>query len=188
MEEEKNYIPIVIVFGIIIFVVLVGVYYLGKSSNSSPLENSQTQDNQTIVDTSAQTPITTLSSKCDTDAKNYFDDYKNKQKDTNSMKIESISYENHYDQNNSSCYVLTKQYVNANIPGITDSSYEMVYYSLVDVSKKDPKGDYQWLGQYTQNIAPNNQVINGIQDCNVGGNQCSSLKLFLSLVNPYLGK
>lgn len=47
MEKEKNYIPIVITFGIIVFVVLVGLYYIGKSSNNSPLENIQTQDSQT---------------------------------------------------------------------------------------------------------------------------------------------
>ena len=48
MEKEKNYTPMIIAFGIIIFVVLVGVYYIGKSSNDQP------QISQNSVDTSVQ--------------------------------------------------------------------------------------------------------------------------------------
>ena len=188
MEKENrniNWIAIIITI-IIGVVVLAGIYSFYNQNNN------QSQNTQTSVEPSAQSSATqpktltqTPQSQCDASAKNYFDDYKSKQDNTDTRQLSNISYQNHYNQNNGSCYVLTNTSWNMKMP--SEFNYSMILYSLTDISKKDPTGQYEWMGQYSENIAPG-EVINGIRDCNVGGNNCSSLKEFLILVNPYLGK
>ena len=172
-EEKKSKTVMYIVIAIIVIVIIFVI-----AGNSNQLNNSQPHNNQAVGTTTQS-----LQDECDTSAKNYFDDYKSK---NISQATPSISYDNHYDKNNGSCYVLTNSISNESAL-ISQKPYYMVLYSLVDVSRKDPTGQYEWIGQYSENVAPG-EVFNGITDCNVGGNHCSSLKDFLTLVNPYLGK
>jgi len=188
-KENKNINWTAIIITIIIgVVVLAGIYSFYNQNNNQP-QNTNTSAEPSVQSSATQPKTQTLTqtpqSQCDTAAKNYFNDYKSKQNDTATRQLSNISYQNHYNQNNGSCYVLTNTNWNMKMP--SEFNYSMISDSLIDIFKKDPTGQYDWIGQYSENIAPG-EVINGIRDCNVGGNNCSSLKDFLTLANPYLGK
>jgi hypothetical protein len=185
-NQQNNFSnPIVIV--LILALIGLGGYIL-FSKNST---DNQSQNNQTLDTTSTQLPqkeaqvSSNSSQSCDTIAKKYFATW-----DTNwnsNFETVNLSYQNHYDQSNGSCYVLVSY--NFNMKDNSDGSASLkVTYSLTDVSRKDPYGNYTTLGSYSQSISPVDKYNNRLDTCNVAGADCYTLKSFMSLVNPYLGK
>jgi len=185
MENKKNYTPIIITFGIIVFVLLVGAYYIGKSSNN------QTQNNQIPAETSVQTPATqpdqtetqapaqSSQSQCDTDAKAYMAKQW-KLNDYEGYKTLSLTYDSHYNKSNNACYVLVKY--NFEFTGLSTG----VSYTLANVSTKNIYGFATTVGNYQSDKFPDG--TSNLLACDVEGAQCFSADGFLTLTKPYMGE
>ena len=172
----------------IIIIIFILNYNKGNSNQVGNLPITSNTVDTSIIPTSKvenKTSISSSQSKCDTVAKNYFDTYK----PTTSSGFETVnlSYENHYNQSNGSCYVLVSY--NFNLKDNSDGSSSLkINYILIDVSRKDPNGNYTTVGDYTQSISAVDKINNRLDSCNVGGSECGSLSGFMTRVNPYLGK
>jgi len=196
MEKKESIIhPLTwIVIGIAIIVIIIGVLSFSEPQNNQTPTDTSSQTPQTETQPSSTTPTQTppvvnqtqsLRSKCNTTAKNYFDTYKPTQ--STGFETVNLSYQNYYSQSNNSCYVLISY--NFNLKDNSDGSSSLkITYTLVDVSRKDPNGNYPGIGSYSQSISAVDKINNRLDSCNVAGADCGSLSGFMSLVNPYLGK
>jgi hypothetical protein len=187
-KNQQNSLNNLVIIILALALVGLGGYVLFYKNSS----DSQSQNDRTLTSTTTQTPraeTQALSqspqSKCDTVAKGYFDTYK--PYGPGFIETVNLSYQNHYSQTNESCYVLVSN--NFNMKDNSDGSSSLkITYTLIDVFKKDPKGNYSTIGSYSQSISAIDKNKNRLDSCNVAGSDCSSLNGFMSSVNPYLGK
>jgi len=176
MKKENQSVLIGVGITALVFIIIIISIF---SSNKGTLNNIPTTNNATD-----STVASTSQSQCDTATKNYFNTWQTK--DNDSFKTVNLTYQNYYDSTNNGCYALVNY--NYNAKDNPDSSYsEKITYSLVNVYQKDPYGNPETIGSYSQSVSTF-KINNRLDTCSVSGQQCYSLDSFLSLVNPYLGK
>ncbi|MEI7620622.1 MAG: hypothetical protein WCJ57_03590 [Candidatus Falkowbacteria bacterium] len=146
---------------------------------------------QTVASTSDNNTSGNIGSiaKCDVDSKNYFDkEWKAKILNTDILKTINLSYENHYDKTNNSCYILISYNFNTSGVKYNLPSYLSVTFMMADIYRKTPDGYPMALGNFNKNVSFSDGSPDRLVDCNAFGASCSSAEGFLSLVNPYMGK
>jgi hypothetical protein len=172
-----------------VFSLLLLIFVLGGCSKS---DSKITQSNNASLNNQPTLNLDNadLTLKCDADAKNYFDSkWQSKTVDTDVYKTINLSYQNHYDKTNNSCYILIsynfKTYRQAAGAG---PDYMSTTFTFLDIYRKDQNENPLGVGGFNENISHSDGSANQLVQCNAFGQNCSSIEEFLSIVNPYIGK
>ena len=186
-KNQKNNLNNSIVIILVLALFGLGGYVLfSKNSTNNQLQNNQSLDTTSIQLPQKEAQVSSNSSQsCDIVAKKYFDTWKPVA--SQDLETVNLSYQNHYSQNNGSCYVLVSY--NFNMKDNSDGSSSLkITYTFVDVSRRDLNGNYTTVGMYSQSISAIDKNNNRLDSCNVAGTNCWTLNQFMFGVNPYLGK
>jgi len=120
-------------------------------------------------------PSANAATKCDTEAKYWFD-YYNKQ----SYSGQAQSYKYRYDQQTGGCYLLWSWQLYYGENNVSTA------YNLYDVFRKSPQGSSAaGFPVILASVQTSSHL--GLLECNFIGLKCSSVAEFLTLAEPYLG-